>query len=163
MASAPVVLAAARIASRLRYDFDACGGPISTHSSASRTASESLSALLQTCTVARPNSRAARMMRTAISPRLAMRSLWIVMDGLPASNVYLGDRLTGHHCVLILDKEAHDFAGCSRLHLVERLHDFDEADRIVLRDRVAVGFVDRLVRCWLAIEYAWKGRKDLLY
>ena len=35
-----------RIASRLRYDFDACAGPISMLSSASRTASESLSALL---------------------------------------------------------------------------------------------------------------------
>jgi hypothetical protein len=46
MASAPVAFAAARIASRLRYDFDACAGPMSTHSSASRTASESLSALL---------------------------------------------------------------------------------------------------------------------
>src|SRR6266700_7377317 len=135
MASAPVVLAAARIASRLRYDFDACAGPMSMHSSASRTASESLSALLCTCTVARPNSRAARMMRTAISPRLAMRSFWIVMDGSKASNVDLGDRLTGHHRFLILGEEAYDLAGRARLHLVERLHDFDEADRVVLRDR----------------------------
>src|SRR3979411_2503710 len=119
MASAPVVLAAERIASRSRYDFDACGGPMSTHSSASRTASESLSALLWTCTVAMPSSRAARMMRTAISPRLAMRSLWMVMDGLKASNVDLGDWLTGHHGLLILGKEAHDLAGCACLHLVE--------------------------------------------
>src|SRR6266581_952156 len=109
-----------------------------------------------------PSSRAARMMRTAISPRLAIRSLWIVMDGLPASNVDLGDRLTSHHGVLILDEEAHDLAGYTCLHLVEGLHDLDEPDRVVQSDRVAVGLVDWLVRCWLAVECAGKGRKDLL-
>src|ERR1700737_35564 len=136
---------------------------MATHSSARRTASESLSALLETCTVAMPNSCAARMMRTAISPRLAMRSLWIVMDGLQASHVDLGDRLTGHHGLLILGKEAHDLARCACLHLVERLHDLDETNRVVLRDRVAIGFVGWLVRRGLAVEYAWEGRKDLLY
>src|SRR5229473_2999750 len=102
-------------------------------------------------------------MRTAISPRLAMRSLWIVMDGLKASNVDLGDWLTGHHGLLILGKEAHDLARCTCLHLVERLHDLDEANRIVLRDRVAIGFVGRPVRRGLAVKYAREGRKDLLY
>src|ERR1700737_3824615 len=102
-------------------------------------------------------------MRTAISPRLAMRSLWIVMDGSKASNVDLGDRLTGHHGLLILGKEAHDLARCACLPLVERLHDLDQANRVVLRDRVAIGFVVRLVRRGLAVEYAWEGGKDLLY
>src|SRR5260370_11232719 len=96
-------------------------------------------------------------MRTAISPRLAMRSLWIVMDGLQASHVDLGDRLTGHHGLLILGKEAHDLARCACLHLVERLHDLDETNRVVLRDRVAIGFVGWLVRPWLAVEYAYKS------
>src|ERR1700687_1610434 len=109
-----------------------------------------------------PNSRAARMMRTAISPRLAMRSFRIVMDGLNASDIDLGDRLTCHHGVLVLDKEAQDLAGHACLHLVERLHDLDEANRFFLRDRVAVGFVIRLVRCRLAVEYAWERRKYLL-
>src|ERR1700733_7933362 len=102
-------------------------------------------------------------MRTAISPRLAMRILWIVMDGLQTSNVDLGDRLTGHHGLFILDKETHDPADRACLHLVERLHDLDEADRIVLRDGIAIGFVVRLVRRRLAIEYAWPGGNDLLY
>src|SRR5882757_8730655 len=102
-------------------------------------------------------------MRTAISPRLAMRSLWIVMAGLKASNVDLGDRLTGHYGLLILGKEAHDLARCACLDLVERLHDLDEANRVVLRDRVAIGFVVWLVRRWLAVEYAGERRKDLLY
>src|ERR1700738_1433693 len=102
-------------------------------------------------------------MRTAISPRLAMRSFWIVMDGLNASNVNLGDWLARHHRILVLGKEANNLAGCARLHLVERLHHLDQADRVVFPDRVAVGFVGRLVRRWLAVEYAWEGRKDLLY
>src|SRR4029077_2585027 len=99
------------------------------------------------------------MMRTAISPRLAMRSLRMVMDRLKASNLDLDDRLTGHHRVLILGKETYNLAGRARLHLVERLHDLDEADRIVLRDGVAVGFVGWLVRCRLAVEDARKGRE----
>src|SRR3984893_6639359 len=102
-------------------------------------------------------------MRTAISPRLAMRSLWIVMDSLKTSNVDLGDRLTGHHGLLILGKEAHDLAGCACLHLVERLHDLDQANGVVLRDRVAFGFVGWFVRRRLAVEYAWEGRNDFLY
>src|SRR5437762_12195306 len=103
-----------------------------------------------------PSSRAARTMRTAISPRLPMRSLRI-MDGWVASNVDLGDRLTGHHGVLVLGKEAHELAGQARLHLVERFHDLDQADRVVLRDGVAVGFVGRLVGRGLAVEDAGKG------
>src|SRR5882757_1834799 len=109
-----------------------------------------------------PNSCAARIMRTAISPRLAMRSFWIVICGLPASNVDLGDRLTGHDGVLILDKEAHDLAGCTCLHPVERLHDLDQTDRVVFHDHVAVRFVVRLVGRRLAVEDAREGRKDLL-
>ena len=61
------------------------------------------------------------------------------MDGSNASNIDLGDRLTGHHGVLVLDKKAHDLAGQAGLHLVERLHDLDEANGVFLRDRVAVG------------------------
>src|ERR1700687_6081145 len=102
-------------------------------------------------------------MRTAISPRLAMRSLWIVMDGLQASHFDLGDRLTAHPGLVILGKEAHYLARCACLHLVERLHDLDETNRVVIRDRVAIGFVGWVVRGGLAVEYARERRKDLLY
>src|SRR3984893_9614302 len=81
----------------------------------------------------------------------------------PGPHDYLGDRLTGHHGLLILGKEAHDLARCACLHLVERLHDLDETNRVVLRDRVAIGFVGWFVRRWLAGEYAREGRKDSLY
>src|SRR5438874_1037574 len=46
-----------------------------TDSSASRTCSESRSASLKTATVAMRSSRHARMTRSAISPRLAIRTL----------------------------------------------------------------------------------------
>src|SRR5262245_36433542 len=46
-----------------------------TDSSASRTCSESRSASLNTATVAMRSSRQARMTRSAISPRLAIRTL----------------------------------------------------------------------------------------
>src|SRR5580692_10696333 len=130
---------------------------MSTASSASFTASESLSALLCTCTVASPSSRAARMMRTAISPRLAIRSFLIVIGGLRKLDFDFDNRLAGHDSVLVLRKEAHDLAGHARLHLIEGFHDLHEPDRVALRDRVAVGFVGRLVGCRLAIEDAGEG------
>src|SRR6266850_509401 len=83
--------------------------------------------------------------------------------GLLASYVDLGDRLTGHHGLLILGEEAHDLARCACFHLVERLHDLDETNRVVLRDGVAVGFVGWFVGRWLAVEYARERRNDLLY
>jgi hypothetical protein len=63
------------------------------------------------------------------------------MDGFDASNIDLGDGLTGHHGFLIIDKEAHDLARYACLHLDERLHDLDEANRVILRNRIAAGFV----------------------
>src|SRR5687768_7073457 len=55
-----------------------------TARSASRTASESRSASEYTWTVSMPASRQLRLMRTAISPRLAMRTRRI---GLPISRL----------------------------------------------------------------------------
>src|ERR1700730_16706294 len=83
--------------------------------------------------------------------------------GVANSHVDLGDRLTGHHGLLIFGKETHDLARCACLHLVERLHDLDETNGVVLRDRVAFGFVGWFVRRRLAVEYAWEGRNDFLY
>ena len=51
------------------------GGPMQTLSSASRTCMASASAVECTATVAMPSSRHARWMRSAISPRLAIRIL----------------------------------------------------------------------------------------
>jgi hypothetical protein len=56
-----------------------------TASSARRVCSESASSSEWTATVAMPRSAAARAMRIAISPRLAMSSLAIVMGGSGAA------------------------------------------------------------------------------
>src|SRR5262245_12341140 len=109
-------------------------------SSASFTAKDSASAVLWTCTVLMPSSCAARMMRTAISPRLAMRSFF---SATPSRQ--FGQRLAGHDGVLVVGQEFHDLARLGRLHLVEGLHHFDEADDVADRDSVTLVLVDRLV------------------
>src|SRR4051794_3786757 len=57
-----------------RYEWRAAGGPMQTFSSAKRTCSESVSAVEWTATERRPMSRQARITRSAISPRLAIRT-----------------------------------------------------------------------------------------
>src|SRR5438067_10127628 len=108
-----------------------------------------------------PSSRAARMMRTAISPRLAMRSFWIVIDARTVSNVNLGNRLAGHHGLLVLGEETQDLARRAGLDLVERFHHLDEPDRVVLRNGISVGLVVRLIGRGFAIEYAGQRREYL--
>ena len=73
MACAPVPFAADRMAAMFRYESRAAGGPMHTLSSARYTCSACLSAVEYTATVLMFMARHARMMRTAISPRLAMR------------------------------------------------------------------------------------------
>src|SRR5262245_10470095 len=103
-----------------------------------------------------PSSRAARMILTAISPRLAMSRRLINSD------LDLGQGLAGHHRVLIVHQERDDLAGDVGLDLVEALHHLDEADGVTGRDLVAVRLVDRLVRRRLAVEGAGERREDLL-
>src|SRR5579885_1950427 len=74
MASAPVISAAAMRRGMLRYDSRAGAGPMHTSSSAKRTCSDSRSASEYTATVCTPSSRHARMTRSAISPRFAIRT-----------------------------------------------------------------------------------------
>src|SRR5688572_11818604 len=104
-----------------------------------------------------PSSRAARLMRTAISARLARSRRLIKMLDLD-----LGQGLAGHDGILVVDQELHDLAGDIGLHLVEALHHLDEADHLAGRDLVAVRLVDRLVRRRLAVEGAGERREDLL-
>jgi len=73
MASAPLTSAADNSAGMFRYDSFDGGGPMQSDWSAKRTCSDIASAVEWTATVSIPNSRAARMIRSAISPRLAMR------------------------------------------------------------------------------------------
>src|SRR5947209_4882300 len=73
IACAPLRFATSNIFPMLRYDSRAAAGPIAYASSAMRTCKESRSTSEYTATDAMPNSRQARITRTAISPRLAIR------------------------------------------------------------------------------------------
>jgi hypothetical protein len=74
IASACAISAAEMMLGTLRYESAAGGGPMQTASSASRTCIASASAVEWTATVLMPISWQARWMRSAISPRLAIRT-----------------------------------------------------------------------------------------
>src|SRR5207253_11090768 len=76
IASRSVTAAAEMIAGMLRQERRAASGPTQIDSSASRLGSESVSAFECAMTVRMPSSRQVRMIRSAISPRFAIRILW---------------------------------------------------------------------------------------
>src|SRR6185436_13406649 len=100
-------------------------GPMHTASSANLTCSDSESAVENTATVLMPSSRAARITRSAISPRLATRIF-----------LNMGLRLDLEECVAVLDRLAvvdehrNHSAVDLGLDLVHQLHRFDDADRL---------------------------------
>src|SRR3979409_1834872 len=112
-----------------------------TASSARRTCMGSAWAVECTATVWMPISRQARWMRSAISPRLAIRTL---------SNIAAGRLLDDHHGFAafdrlgILDQDLHDRAGLGRLDRIERLHRLDDQQRLTGRDLVADRDIGRL-------------------
>src|ERR1051326_6057860 len=82
MASAPHLRATSRILVMFKYDSRAGAGPSRYASSACVTCSAPRSTSEKTATVAMPISRQARITRTAISPRLAMRTLVNIAETL---------------------------------------------------------------------------------
>src|SRR5271154_3738471 len=90
-----------------------------TLSSASRTCMASASAVEWTATVWMPSSLHARSMRSAISPRLAIRIL---------SNISLDDhqRFAVFDRLTILDQNLNNRARTRRGNLIHRLHRFDD-------------------------------------
>src|SRR6266581_2944417 len=108
-------------------------------SSARRTCRASWSAVEKTATLARPSSRQARITRSAISPRLAMRTLCIAPARLAR---FEGDDVLARvHEILVLDQEAGDSPLRVALDLVEALHDLDEADDVAGLHLVALAHV----------------------
>src|SRR5574338_459844 len=103
-----------------------------TASSAKRTCSASASAWLCTATVGMPSSRHPRMMRSAISPRFAMRIFLNMASPAPGSALLLHfeqavavlDRLA------VLAEDLDDGAGDVGLDLVHELHGLDDAERL---------------------------------
>src|ERR1700749_820507 len=95
-----------------------------TLSSASRTCMASLSAVEWTATVLMPISRQARWMRSAISPRLAIRTL----SNIAAGPALLDDhqRLAELHRLRIVDQHMRHCAGFGGLDGIEGLHRLDD-------------------------------------
>src|SRR6188472_1762006 len=98
--------------------------------SANFTCSASASAVECTATDSRPSSLHARITRSAISPRLAIRTLRNILrcdleEGLPVL-----------HRRAVLDEDAHDRAGNVGLDLVHQLHRLDDAEHRALVDAV---------------------------
>src|SRR5688500_101813 len=102
-----------------------------TDSSASFTYFASASASEWTTTVLMPSSRHARWMRSAISPRLAIRIFSNTVSGQEHQRLAELDGLAVlhedffHHAVLV------------RLDLVQELHRLDDADRLAGFDGLA--------------------------
>src|SRR5262245_59456206 len=131
-------------------------------SSASFAASISRSASLMACTVLMPSPRAARMIRTAISPRLAMSSLAIAMIRPARSALQLDEGLAGHDRLFVLDEEPDVLPGLLGGNRRERLHDLDQSDGVTDRHGVAVVLEWRLIRRRPPVEDAGNRRMDRL-
>src|SRR3954454_3872147 len=102
-----------------------------TASSARATWGASRSASECAAIVVRPRARAARWMRNAISPRLAMRTERNIGSGDP------DEELAGLHVRAGRGEERLDGAGPLRPDLVEHLHRLDEAQDVALLHRLA--------------------------
>src|SRR5262245_41699350 len=104
-----------------------------TDSSARRTCMASLSAVEWTATVWMPISRQARWMRSAISPRFAIRTLSNTGAGLFDDH----QRLAVLHRLGVLDQDARHRAGLGRLDRIEGLHRLDDQQSLARRHLVA--------------------------
>src|SRR5690606_8945475 len=104
-----------------------------TLSSARRTCIASASAVEWTATVGMPSSRQARWMRSAISPRLAIRIL--LNKGLFQDQ----QRLAVFHRLARLDQDAQHGAGLLGADLVVGLHRIDQQQGLAGGDALADG------------------------
>src|SRR3954453_10259302 len=119
--------AAERMAVTVRELSGAPGGPMQPLSSASRTCIAAASAVECTATVAMPMSWQARWMRSAISPRLAMRIFWNkTTRGLfdDHQRFAIFDRLTVRY------QNLRQGSALRRLDRVHHLHRLDDQQRV---------------------------------
>src|SRR6186713_86820 len=101
-----------------------------TLSSARRTCMAFESAVEWMATVEMPSSLQALRMRSAISPRLAMRTFWNMGLALLDDD----ERLAVFDRGVILDEDAGDGAGAMRRNLVHGLHRLDDEHGLALGD-----------------------------
>src|SRR5947209_18367627 len=98
-----------------------------TLSSARRTCMASASAVEWTATVAMPSSLQARRTRSAISPRLAIRTLSNI---LPPVSLDHDELLAVFDRLAVLDEDRRDGAATVRHDVVEGLHRLDEQEPV---------------------------------
>src|SRR3989304_5783796 len=79
----------------------------------------------------------ARMTRTAISPRLAIKTRVTLMDGSRSGGFDQKERLAMLDELAVLHDRFDDHAFDAGAHTVENLHDLDEADGGIFSDRIA--------------------------
>src|SRR3990172_6966913 len=129
-------------------------------SSASRTGSDPPAAREGGATGGMPMSRQVRRMRSAISPRLAMRILWNMAFSALLAGLHEEERLAELDGLGVLDEDLLDAAGHLGLDLVHELHRLDDAEGLPLLDRVALA--DEWCRLGArgAVEGADHGRLD---
>src|SRR5213595_1866584 len=106
-----------------------------TDSSARRTCMASLSAVECTATVWMPISRQARWMRSATSPRLAIRTL----SNIASDRIVLDDHqgLAELHRLGVVDQDLRHRAGLGGLDRIEGLHCLDDQQGLAGQDLVA--------------------------
>src|SRR3712207_5043499 len=103
-------------------------------SSASRTCIASASAVEWTATVLMPISWHARWMRSAISPRLAIRTFSIFIDSLDDD-----ERLIVFDRLRVLHEDLNDLAGARRGDRIHHLHRLDDHQRLAFLHGLACG------------------------
>src|ERR1700722_377164 len=114
-----------------------------TASSANRTCSEFRSASEYTATVSIPSSRHAPRMRSAISPRFAIRifrniglDVWVLVL-LLSVGMNAEQRFAILHRLPVFYQDANHFAGHFRFDLIHQLHRFDDAQHLPLLHTVS--------------------------
>src|SRR3954463_15075526 len=101
-----------------------------------------------------------------LSPRSQLMSKvrWVMRVPCPllpsVGGVKLGDDIAGAHNALVFDRERAHAATDLRVHLVELLHDLDEADDAAALDDVALGDERRRAGVGTAVEDAGDRRSD---
>src|SRR3954464_15311341 len=126
-----------------------------TLSSARRTCIASASAVEWTATVAMPSSLAARRMRSAISPRLAIR----ILSNMRRRSLDHEEGLAELDRLPVLDEDRRHRAGAGRHDLVEGLHRLDEQKLLAILDPRAHLDEHLGVRGWPAIGSAHHRRE----
>src|SRR4051812_14376383 len=107
-----------------------------TARSARRTQSPSRSAVEETATASIPRSWQARTMRTAASPRFAIRTRFSI--AARSHRLELEERLSVLDRLGVVNQDAADDPGVVGLELVEQLHRLEDAERLADLDPVAL-------------------------